>query len=214
MRSKFDQELEILNKELVKMGALCETAIAMATKAIEANEKSFMDDIYAISTQIEQKEREIESLCMKLILRQQPVAKDLRTISSALKMITDMQRIGHQSADIIDIIIKGDIHSSNDTLHIKDMAIATIKMVTESIDAFVNKDIETAKKVMAYDDVVDEYFSKIRKDLAEKFSEPNTDVEYALNVLLIAKYFERIGDHAVNISDWVVFSITGQREGE
>ena len=148
---------------------------------------------------------------MKLLLQQQPVARDLRTISSALKMVTDMERVGHQAADIAEIITMANISASDDTLHISDMARSTIKMVTESIDAFVKKDINIAIAVIKYDDVVDNYFDQVKKTLIELFSKPETDGEYALDLLMIAKYFERIGDHAVNIAEWVLFSITGSK---
>ena len=148
---------------------------------------------------------------MKLLLQQQPVARDLRTMSSALKMVTDMERVGHQAADIAEIITMANISASDDTLHISDMARSTIKMVTESIDAFVKKDINIAIAVIKYDDVVDNYFDQVKKTLIELFSKPETDGEYALDLLMIAKYFERIGDHAVNIAEWVLFSITGSK---
>lgn len=167
----------------------------------------------SFSEQINQKEKDIQNLCLKLLLQQQPVAKDLRAISSALKMITDMERIGDQSADIAEIITTAHISASGDTFNISDMAQAAIKMVTESIDAFVKKDIDIARSVIEYDDVVDGYFDKIKSMLIEKFSKPETDGEYALDLLMITKYYERIADHAVNIAGWVLFSITGLMEG-
>ena len=151
-------------------------------------------------------------MCLKLLL-QQPVARDLRVVSSALKMVTDMERIGHQSADIAEIVTMANISAGHDTLSIHDMADATIKMVTDSIDAFARKDVEIARAVIDYDDVVDGYFDKIKASLIRQFSQPETDGEYAMDLLMIAKYFERIGDHAVNIAQWVLFSITGSREG-
>lgn len=151
-------------------------------------------------------------MCLKLLLQQQPVAKDLRTISSALKMVTDMERIGHQSADIAEIIKIANIKMPGDTQEIHDMAVAVIKMVAESIDAFVKKDIAMAEAVIAYDDTVDRCFDRIKELLIERFSRPGTDGEQTIDLLMISKYFERIGDHAVNIAKWVVFSITGNRE--
>lgn len=214
MRSKFDQQLEQLNKEMITMGAMCENAIALSAKALDSGDVATASRVPELSAQIDQKEREIEGLCMKLLLQQQPVAKDLRVISSAMKMVTDMERIGDQSADIAEIITMANISANDDTLHIREMALAVIKMVTDSIDAFVKKNIKTAKEVIAYDDVVDGYFDTLKKTLIERFSKPETDGEYALDLLMIAKYFERIGDHAVNIAEWVLFSITGSKEGE
>ncbi len=214
MRSRFDEQLELLNKELITMGALCENAIAMSAKALIDGNIPLAREVPELAAQIEHQEREIENMCLKLLLQQQPVARDLRIISSALKMVTDMERIGHQSADIADIVIAANIKAADDTLYIRDMALATIKMVTDCIDAFVKKSISIAKSVIAYDDVVDDYFDQVKKTLIEHFSRPEADGEYALDLLMIAKYFERIGDHAVNIAEWVLFSITGTKEGD
>lgn len=212
MRSKFDEQLELLNRELITMGALCENAIAMSAKAVTKGDLSLTAPIFSLAEQIDEKEREIETMCLKLLLQQQPVAKDLRTISSALKMVTDMERIGHQSADIAEIIKIANIKMPGDTQEIHDMAVAVIKMVAESIDAFVKKDIAMAEAVIAYDDTVDRCFDRIKELLIERFSRPGTDGEQTIDLLMISKYFERIGDHAVNIAKWVVFSITGNRE--
>ncbi len=212
MRSKFDEQLELLNKEMITMGALCENAIAMSAKAVIEGNLSLTSPILTFAEKIDQKEREIETMCLKLLLQQQPVAKDLRTISSALKMVTDMERIGHQSADIAEIIQIANIRVSGDTAELHDMAVAVIKMVAESIDAFVKKDAVMAEAVIGYDDVVDGCFDRIKRLLIERFSQPGTDGEQTIDLLMIAKYFERIGDHAVNIAKWVVFSITGNRE--
>ncbi len=212
MRSKFDGQLELLNKEMITMGALCENAIATSAKAVIEGDLSLASPIFSIAEQIEEKEREIEAMCLKLLLQQQPVARDLRTISSALKMVTDMERIGHQSADIAEIVKIANIKVSGDTEEVHDIAVAVIKMVAESIDAFVKKDVDMAEAVIAYDDVVDACFDRIKKLLIERFSQPETDGEQAIDLLMIAKYFERIGDHAVNIAKWVLFSITGSRE--
>lgn len=212
MRSKFDEQLELLNRELITMGALCENAIAMSAKAVTEGDLSLTGQIFSLAEQIDDKEREIEAMCLKLLLQQQPVAKDLRTISSALKMVTDMERIGHQSADIAEIIKMANIKASGNTGEVHDMAVAVIKMVAESIDAFVKKDVVMAEAVIAYDDVVDGCFDRIKKLLIECFSQPGADGEQTIDLLMIAKYFERIGDHAVNIAKWVVFSITGNRE--
>ncbi len=212
MRSKFDEQLELLNKEMITMGALCENAIAISAKAVIEGNLSLTSPILTFAEKIDQKEREIETMCLKLLLQQQPVAKDLRTISSALKMVTDMERIGHQSADIAEIVQIANIRVSGDTAELHDMAVAVIKMVAESIDAFVKKDAVMAEAVIGYDDVVDGCFDRIKRLLIERFSQPGTDGEQTIDLLMIAKYFERIGDHAVNIAKWVVFSITGNRE--
>lgn len=213
MRSKFDEQLENLNKELTLMGALCEEAIATSAKALKEGNTLLATEVATVSEEIAKKERDIEGMCLKLLLRQQPVARDLRTISAALKMITDMERIGVQSADIAEIITVANLKSTDDVSAINDMASAAIHMVTESIEAFVKKDIERAEKVIEYDDVVDGCFDKIKNTLIEMFSKPETDGEYAIDLLMIAKYFERIGDHAVNIAEWVLFSLTGTRRG-
>lgn len=213
MRSKFDEQLDLLNKELITMGAFCENAIETSAKALTEGKPELTDTVFHLLAQIEEKEREIESRCLKLLLQQQPVAKDLRIVSSALKMVTDMARIGDQSADIAEIITLANIRSTDNTQVIYDMSVAVIKMVTDSIDAFVKKDMKMAKAVIDYDDVVDSFFDKVKQMLIDLFSKPETDGEYAIDLLMIAKYFERIGDHAVNIAKWVLFSITGNKEG-
>lgn len=212
MRLRFDEQLNILNKELITMGALCENAIANSAKALVDGDKHMAEAVPELAARIDQKEREIESMCLKLLLQQQPVATDLRIISSALKMITDMERIGKQSADIAEIVTLANIKNTADTDDIHDMAVAAMKMVTDSIDAFVKKDAAAAKAVIDYDDVVDGYFDKIKKMIVAYFSKPLPDSEYAIDLLMIAKYLERIGDHAVNIANWVLFSITGNKD--
>lgn len=179
------------------------------TGNFELAEKAIM-----IDEKIDQKEREIENLCLRLLLQQQPVAGDLRLISAALKMITDMERIGDQAADISDIIIIGKIRAENGTLYIGDMANATIKMVTQSIDAFVNRDLKLAVAVIDYDDAVDELFTRVRNELIKRIENKTVNGEYAIDLIMIAKYFERIGDHATNIAEWVEFAITGRHRGE
>lgn len=213
MRLIFDEQLELLNKELITMGAFCEKAIAMSAKALTEGKPELAKQVPDLSAQIDHKEREIETMCLKLLLQRQPVAKDLRVVSSALKMVTDMARIGDQSADIAEIITLANIHADDDTQVIHDMSVAVIQMVTDSIDAFVKKDLRTAKAVIEYDDIVDSFFDKVKKMLIDLFSKPEADGEYAIDLLMIAKYFERIGDHAVNIAKWVLFSITGNKEG-
>lgn len=214
MRNKFDTQLEILNTDMIAMGALCENAISRAIKALLTNDKGLAEEVVASDKEVDQKEREIESLCLKLLLQQQPVARDLRQISSALKMITDMERIGDQAADIAEIVHFTDLREGENNIHIADMARATIKMVTESIDAFVKSDLTLVRAVIDYDDVVDELFCKIKSELIAMIGQDTKHGEYALDILMIAKYLERIGDHATNIAEWVEFSITGvHREG-
>lgn len=213
MRARYDEQLSLLNKELITMGAFCENAIANSAKALTDGNLSMAESVPELAARIDEKEREIEAMCLKLLLQQQPVATDLRMISSALKMITDMERIGKQSADIAEIVTLANIKETDDTGDIHDMAVAAIKMVTDSIDAFVKKDAALAKEVINYDDVVDGFFNKIKRMIVVHFSSPDSDSEYAIDLLMIAKYLERIGDHAVNIANWVLFSITGNKEG-
>ena len=212
MRKTFDDQLALLNKEMISMGALCENVIAMAAKSLLEGDQEMARKVPVTDAEIDQKEREIESMCLKLLLQQQPVARDLRIISSALKMITDMERIGDQSADIAEIVTMANISASDDTIHIGNMARAVIKMVTAAIDAFVSRDVKAAVEVIKYDDVVDDLFNKVKHELITMFGTSPEKGEYALDLLMIAKYFERIGDHAANIAEWVVFSITGRHE--
>lgn len=211
MRSRFDMQLHELNNELIKMGALCESAIAMSAKALLDGDTELAARVLEFDSEIDQKERDIESRCMKLLLQQQPVARDLRTVSSALKMITDMERIGDQSADIAEIVTMANIKASDETLHIGEMARAVMKMVTDSVDAFVKRDTSLAHSVIGYDDVVDGLFDDVKKALTVRF-QSGGQMEYALDLLMIAKYFERIGDHAVNIAEWVIYYVTGNKE--
>lgn len=213
MRSRFEEQLTGLNNNLIEMGALVERAIARATKALKERDTDEARKILADDAVIDEKEKEIESLCLKLILNQQPVARDLRQISTALKMITDMERIGDQAADISELCVYLDGQELIKKLeHIPQMAEATIKMVTESIDAFVNKDLTLAQMVIDYDDVVDDLYVTIKKDLIALIHEDVNSGEQAFDLLQIAKYYERIGDHAVNIAEWVIFSITGKHK--
>ena len=209
MRNKFDMQLETLNNSLIGMGAMCETAIASAVKALLENDLVLAKKVMESVKDINQAEKDIEAMCLKLILQQQPVAKDLRQISSILKMITDMDRIGVQAGDIAEIVTFADLSESKDRVHIADMAKATIKMVSESIDAFVKKDVELANQVIAYDDVVDDLFTKVKDGIVDLISKDKKHGEQAVDIIMIAKYLERIGDHATNIAEWVVFSITG-----
>lgn len=212
MRNKFDEQLELLNIELIEMGSMCEQTISNAVKALTSKDVEAARMVIEKDSEIDNKEREIESLCLKMLLQQQPVAKDLRQISSALKMITDMERIGDQAADIAEIVTLSNI-SSDQLLDIAKMGEATMKMVTESIDAYVKRDLELARKVIDDDDIVDDFFNEIKDELIELISNNKSNGEYAIDLLMIAKYFERIGDHATNIAEWVEFSITGEHKG-
>lgn len=210
MRNRFDEQLEQLHVELIKMGALCEEAISSSVKALLEHDEQLRKKTFDIDAQIDQKERDIEGMCLKLLLSQQPVARDLRMISSALKMISDMERIGDQAADISEITKYIRKNDSKSKVHIADMAKATGKMVTDSIDSFVKKDLELAYSVMRYDDVVDDLFSAVRRELIGLIGEDGRNGELCIDLLMVAKYFERIGDHAVNIAEWVEFSLTGK----
>lgn len=213
MRSRFDKQLETLNTLLIEMGAQIETAINISVMSLKKQDTQLSKKAIAADSEIAQKEKDIESLCLKLLLQQQPVAKDLRLISAALKMITDMERIGNQAADIAEISIYLSETSYIKKLeHIPMMAEATVKMVTESIDAFVKKDLELANRVIAYDDIVDDLFDTVKRDLINLIISDSRNGEQAIDLIMIAKYLERIGDDAVNIAEWVVFSITGKRE--
>ena len=212
MRNRFDQQLFELNRELIEMGAMCEEAIASAAKALSTGDMKLAAKVCENSSAIDQMERDIEGRCMKLLLHQQPVARDLRQISAALKMITDMERIGDQAEDIAEIVTFLNGHTIEGMELIEEMARATIEMVMSSVDAFVKKDVELAEQVIAQDDVVDDYFSKVKYGIISMITENSTDGEFALDLLMIAKYFERIGDHATNIAEWVIYSVTGKHK--
>ena len=210
MRNRFDEQLNTLNNELITMGALCEEAISSAVKLLIDNYVKMKDNVYEADKQIDQKERDIETLCMKLLMQQQPVASDLRTISSALKMISDMERIGDQASDIAEIAEYAYGSGMESETHIADMARATIQMVTDSIDSFVKKDIELAHTVIEHDNIVDDLFDKVKGELITAIENKVANAEALIDLLMIAKYFERIGDHAENIAEWVIYSITGK----
>ena len=214
MRNRFDRELSILNTELIEMGALIENAIDRAVGALFKQDESLAESAIEFDSEVDRKERDIESRCLKLLLQQQPVARDLRTISSALKMITDMERIGDQAADIAEIThrLKQTDAPLCDT-HIKEMSKSTIRMVKESVDAFVARDLALAQKVIAEDDEVDDMFVHVRDELVQMLKKEESEPAAVIDVLMIAKYFERIGDHATNIAEWVEFSITGVHVG-
>ncbi|SMC57229.1 phosphate signaling complex protein PhoU [Papillibacter cinnamivorans] len=215
MRNKFDVELEALNTDLIEMGSMIETAIASSITALIQRDLHSAERAIEYDNEIDEMERRIERRCLKLLLQQQPVATDLRTISTALKIITDMERIGDQAADISEIVTR--LAGEKDLLEIKNlkkMAEATIKMVNQSIDAFVAKDPVLSNEVIAYDDVVDDLFNQSKTELIHAIQTDSRYGEQFVDLLMIAKYFERIGDHAVNIAEWVVFSITGQHKNQ
>ena len=213
MRNRFDEQLFELNREIIEMGALCEEAISNAVKALVTGDVVLAGSIKEKDNAIDQKERDIENRCMKLLLHQQPVARDLRTISAAMKLITDMERIGDQADDIAEIVVFLDGHIVDNMELIEEMAQETIKMVTNSVDAFVKKDIALAQQVIEQDDIVDDYFLRVKRGIISLITEKAVNGEVALDLLMISKYFERIGDHATNIAEWVIYSITGMHKG-
>ena len=213
MRIKFDEQLEILNNELTEMGFLVEKAITSAVDALRKNDKDLAQQAIAFDSEIDQKEKDIEAICLRLLLHQQPVATDLRKVSSALKMITDMERIGDMASDISEItMMDSELLAVSNLEHISQMEKETIQMVNESIKAFVKKDIQLAQKVIDDDDIVDALFEKVKSDLIEIMRTDVSICNGAVDLLMVAKYFERIGDHATNIAEWVIYSITGEHE--
>ena len=214
MRNRFDEQLAELNKEIIEMGSMCEEVIDKATKAINLGDVQLAKTVKESGASIDQMERDIESRCMKLLLHQQPEARDLRMISAALKMITDMERIGDQAEDIAEIVTFLDGRTVGEMKLISEMAYKTIEMVTASVDAFVKKDTVIAEKVIEQDDIVDNYFSDIKTSIINWIANNPEDGEFALDLLMIAKYLERIGDHATNIAEWVIFSVTGIRKAD
>ena len=213
MRTKFNAQLEKLNNELIQMGALCESAIDTSVDALMAGDTSLVKIVNQREKEIDDKEREIENLCLKMLLQQQPVASDLRSISAALKMVTDLERIGDQAADIGEMIGYLENYKMGEVELIGQMAKCTKDMVRQSIDAFVKRDIALAKDVIEYDNVVDDIFRNIKKSLISSINSNAVDGEFAVDLLMVAKYFERIGDHAVNVAEWVEFSLTGHHRG-
>ena len=210
MRNRFDRQLEQLNNELINMGSLIEEAIEMAITALMKQDAKKAKEIVDFDEEIDEKEREIESLCLKLLLQQQPVARDLRQISAALKMITDMERIGDQASDIAEIIISENKAEAADIPVIVKMSEAAAKMVRDSVNAYVEKDLELSRAVIEYDDVVDEMFEENKKQLIDYISKNGGEGgREAIDLIMVAKYLERIADHATNIAEWVEFSITG-----
>ena len=211
MRNRFDRQLVQLNNELIEMGGMIEKAISDTVKALVNQDIELASNVIEYDEEIDHQEREIEQLCLKLLLQQQPVAKDLRLISAALKMITDMERIGDHATDISEITIELSKESYIKKLdHIQQMAKETMVMLVQSVEAFVNKDMDKARTVIVHDDVVDDLFNKVKAELIAMIHEDVNAGEQASDLLMAAKYFERIGDHATNISEWVIFAITGQ----
>lgn len=213
MRSKFDQQLAALNQELTEMGATCAQAIGLAAQALEQQDVALAAPVGQLEEQTNEQERTIEALCLKLLLQQQPVARDLRQISAALKMITDMERIGDQADDIAELIPHLPAALPGGEL-LRAMARETISMVNDSVTAYVRQDVALAERVMAADDTVDDYFDRVKRSLISSVARGDSDGEGTLDILMVAKYFERIGDHATNIAEWVEFSVTGVHKEE
>lgn len=211
MRNVYNEQLQMLHQNMTEMGAQCETAVSLAVQAVTLGSEELAARVFEVDAGIDKMERDIESLCLKLLLKQQPVASDLRDISSALKMISDLERIGDQASDIADLYRYTSGAEDKTSADLREMAQESVKMVNESIDAFVRRDLVMAREVIAYDDVVDRWFERIKTDLIAAISADNTKGEYYLDLLMVAKYLERIGDHATNIAEWVEYSILGKR---
>lgn len=214
MRDRFTQQMEKLHVEMIEMGALCEQAISRAYQVLMEEDPQAAQDLRKKDAAIDEKEREIESRCLKLLLQQQPVASDLRQVSAALKMITDMERIGDQASDIAEIVQTTHLKAPGENIRLKDMAQITQRMVSKSVDAYVKQDLGIARQVIREDDLVDHLFEEVKNELVCALKDGTSSGEQSLDYLMIAKYYERIGDHATNIAEWVEFSITGQHEGE
>ena len=207
MRNRFDRQLTELNQDMIQMGHMIGQAIGMAISALNNRDKEQAEKVIDYDDEINEEERIIENLCLKLLLQQQPVARDLRVISSALKMITDMERIGDQAADISEVTLHLiDAKYKRDMEHIRKMAAETTCMVVQSVEAYVEKE------VIAHDDIIDDLFIKSREDVISLIRSNPEEGACATDLLMIAKYFERIGDHACNIAEWVIFSITGEHK--
>ena len=214
MRNRFDEQLHTLNHELLEMGALIERAIRSATDALVKQDVEAALQAIAADKEVNQAERDIESLCLKLLLQQQPVARDLRLISSALKMITDMERIGDQASDIAELVIYLSKEPYRKELkHLPQMAENAIRMVTGALDAYVRKDVALAREVMAMDDTIDALFVTVKDELIALIRNDASAGSQAIDLLMIAKYYERIGDHAQNIAEWVEYALNGRHKG-
>ena len=213
MATHFERQLEELHVQIITMGSLCEKVISLSNRAIRGDK--CIQEIFDTDKEIDTKEREIENLCMRILLHQQPVARDLRRISAALKMITDMERIGDQTSDIAEIVISTRRNTPTQLKKLNEMSVAASKMVRDSVTAYVEKDLELARKVMLEDDTVDQYFDEIREELIAFIKEEQGNKgKEIFDLIMIAKYLERIGDHATNIAEWVEFSITGSHRSE
>ena len=211
MRDFYEEQLNRLHTQMIAMGSMCEKAIADATKALTDGDTELAKQIIDGDTKINQQERDIEGLCLKLLLQQQPVAGDMRRISATLKMITDMERVGDQAADIAEIVLAMNHKLPDEFLHICKMGMAAMKMVTDSVNAYVDRDLNLAREVIASDDEVDALFLKVRGEILEAIRQDHTIGEDILDLFMITKYYERIGDHATNIAEWVEYSITGTK---
>ena len=210
MRSMFDQQLKTLNEEMLYMGGLCEDTIQQTIEALMSGDVKKAHALNNMMSQLTQQERSIENICLKLLMQQQPVARDLRTISSSLKMVTDMERIGIQACEIAEIIAAGNVVRATDKVDFQELSNEVSHMVHMAMMAYDKKDMNLADEVIRYDDVVDKLFCDIRGDLIKQLKDDTNDAECFIDMLMIDKYFERIGDHAVNIAGWVKFSITGE----
>lgn len=210
MRSMFDQQLKTLNEEMLYMGGLCEDTIQQTIEALMSGDVKKAHALDNMMSQLTQQERSIENICLKLLMQQQPVARDLRTISSSLKMVTDMERIGIQACEIAEIIAAGNVVRATDKVDFQELSNEVSHMVQMAMMAYDKKDMNLADEVIKYDDMVDKLFCDIRGDLIKQLKDDTNDAECFIDMLMIDKYFERIGDHAVNIASWVKFSITGE----
>ena len=214
MRNRFDEQLHALNHELLEMGALIERAIRSATDALIRQDGEAALQVLSADKEVDQAERDIESLCLKLLLQQQPVARDLRLISSVLKMITDMERIGDQASDIAELVIYLSSEPYiKELTHLPQMAEHAIRMVTGALDAYVRKDVSMAQEVIGMDDAVDTLFVTVKDELIALIRNDASAGSQAIDLLMIAKYYERIGDHAQNIAEWVEYALTGKHKG-
>ncbi|WP_317856223.1 phosphate signaling complex protein PhoU [Chakrabartyella piscis] len=212
MRTRYNEQLNKLHLQIVTMGTMCEQAISKATKALTEGDMVLAGEVVAGDAAVNQQERDVEALCLKLLLQQQPVASDLRKISSILKMLTDLERIGDQAADIAEIVKKNNLKLPEKYLHVCKMGVAAVGMVSDAIAAYVNNDLELAKEVIARDDEVDELFTKVRTELLNDLAKDNhTEGEILLNLFMVIKYYERIGDHATNVAEWVAYALTGEK---
>ena len=209
MRNKFDEQLQRLHVELIQMGAACEDGISAAAEALLKGDESLVPAALEAERDLDRREREVENLCLKLLLQQQPVARDLREISAALKMISDLERIGDQAADIAELASYVRVPDGSGVMHIADMTRAVIGMVTDSVDSFVKRDLDLARAVCAADDQVDALFDQVKRELIDMISSDAAWGQQGLDLLMVAKYLERIGDHATNVAEWVEYSITG-----